>query len=308
MNPPDLTSALSSLPVSTDRQSKRRAITQQKRGKAPGPDGIPPEAVKADFKISVNALYELFGKIWKMEEVPIDWKHGHIVKIPKKGNLKECKNWRGITLLSMLGTIFNRILLERMKAAVDKLLRDEQAGFCSEISCTDQIAIPRIIIEQSLEWNTSLYVTFIDFQQVFGSIDRNTFWSLLQHHGIPQKLINLIKANYEPSTCQIIHNGNFTESFPIRTGVRQGCLLSLFLFLVAIDWAMKETTRSHPRGIQWGLFRQLEDIDFADDVALLPHRQDHINEKVSALDLTAAKVGLETQVKRRKWEWLSHTL
>ncbi len=124
MNPPDLTSALSSLPISTDRPSKkeiRRAITQQKTGKAPGPDGIPPEAVKADFEISVNALYELFGKIWQMEEVPVDWKHGHIVKIPKKGNLKECKSWRCI----FLGTIFNRILLERMKAAVDKLLRDE---------------------------------------------------------------------------------------------------------------------------------------------------------------------------------------
>jgi hypothetical protein len=65
--------------------------------------------------------------------------------------LKECKNYRGITLLSVV----NRILLTRLLKAVDEKLREQQTGFGKDRSCTDQIAALRIIIEQSLECNTS---------------------------------------------------------------------------------------------------------------------------------------------------------
>jgi len=73
------------------------------------------------------------------------------VKLPKKGNLKECKNWRGIMLLSTSGKVLNRIILERLKVELHKRLRNEQAGFRKERWCTDQIASLRIIVEQSIE-------------------------------------------------------------------------------------------------------------------------------------------------------------
>jgi len=51
------------------------------------------------------------------------------IKLPKKGDLKECKNWRGIILLSTAGKVLNTIILERLKVELDKRLRDEQAWF-----------------------------------------------------------------------------------------------------------------------------------------------------------------------------------
>ena len=95
-------------------------------------------------------LYPLFGKICEEEEMPEDWKEGYVVKLPKKGDLSNCANYRGITLLSVPGTIFNMILLERMKDVVDPQLRDNQAGFRKNRSCTNQIATLLIIIEQSI--------------------------------------------------------------------------------------------------------------------------------------------------------------
>ena len=65
--------------------------------------------------------------------------------------------------------VFNRVILNRIKDAVDNTLRDEQAGFRKNRSCTDQIAALRIIIEQSREWKSPL-INFIDFD----SIDRAT--------------------------------------------------------------------------------------------------------------------------------------
>ena len=57
-------------------------------------------------------------------------------------------------LLSTPGKVFNRVPLERMKEALDPKLRDQQAGFQRNRFCADQIASLRIIVEQSLEWNS----------------------------------------------------------------------------------------------------------------------------------------------------------
>ena len=67
-------------------------------------------------------------------------------------------------LLSTAGKVKNlSIILERLKVEVDKRLRDELAGFRKDRSCTDQTATLRIILEQSLEWNSPVYATFVDY-------------------------------------------------------------------------------------------------------------------------------------------------
>ena len=247
----------------------------------------------------MNCLHWLFGKIWVEEEIPEDWRHGHLFKLPKKGNLKDCKNWRDITLLSIPGKVFNRILLERMKTEVDRLLREEQAGFQKERSCTDHIA------EQSLEWNSPLYITFIDFEKAFNSIDHTALWKLLAHYGIPEKIIRLIHTTYEPSTCQVVHNGSLTEPFSILSWVCQGSLLSPFLFLLAADWIMASTI-SCQRGIQWTLSKELEDIDFSEDVALLSHRHDNMQDKATTLYKSTAKLGLKIRKKKTRTMRANH--
>ena len=169
--------------------------------------------------------------------------------MPKKGDLSKCGNYRGTTLLSIPGKVFNRVSLNRMKDTVDAKLRDQQAGFRSNRSCTDQITTLRIIIEQSLEWNSSLYVNFIDFEKAFDSLDRGTLWKLMRHYGIPEKLVNLVRKYYEGTNCQVVHEGELSQSFQIETGVRQGCLLSPFLFILAVDWIIKETTKGKENGL-----------------------------------------------------------
>ena len=191
-SPPDIPPAETELPISCDKPSKteiKKAIMTLRSGKAAGPDETPAEAIKADIETAVQMLYSLFSKIWEKEEVPAQWKEGIIIKLPKKGDLRDCINYRGIMLLSTPGKVLNRILLERMKDAVDPKLRDQQAGFRRYRSCADQIASLRIIVEQSLKWNTPLYISFIDYEKAFDSVDRETMWKLLRHHGVPNKII-----------------------------------------------------------------------------------------------------------------------
>ena len=255
-NPPDIQPAENDLPINCEAPTKeeiRRAINHLRDGKATGPDGIPAEALKADVETSVEMLHPLFIKIWEEDQVPTEWKEGYLIKLPKKGDLSSCSNYRGITLLSIPGKVFNRVLLNRMKDVVDPHLRDQQAGFRKGRSCTDQIASLRIILEQSLEWNSSLYINFVDYEKAFDSVDRKSLWRLLRLYGVPEKITNIIRNSYEGMTCRVIHGNQVTDAFQVKTGVRQGCLLSPFLFLLTTDWVMKTSTEQKKNGIQWTL-------------------------------------------------------
>ena len=77
------------------------------------------------------------------------WKKGLVVTILKKGNLRDCNRWRGVTLLRVISKIFCRMLLERIKEDVDKRLCKEQAGLTPKRSTTEQIFILRNILEQA---------------------------------------------------------------------------------------------------------------------------------------------------------------
>ena len=118
-----------------------------KSRKAAGPDGIPPEALKADVQTSTEMFHPLLMKIWENEQIPEEWKKVYLVKLPKKGDLPSCNNWQGIMLLSNPSKILIRIILERLKKALDETLREEKAGFCQDTSCTDHITMPQIVME-----------------------------------------------------------------------------------------------------------------------------------------------------------------
>ena len=223
---PDILPARSDLPIETGPPSKEeiaKALSQLKSSKAAGPDNIPPEALKASIPTTVNILHKLFSKIWTEDKIPNEWKEGHIIKLPKKGNLSNCNNYRGICLLSIPSKVFNRVLLNRIKDITDDKLRDQQAGFRKNRSCADQIAILRIIVEQSDEWNSPTLINFIDYEKAFDSLDRDALWKLMRHYGIPEKIVNLIKASYEGTNCRVVHDGHLSSPFEIHTGVRQGC-------------------------------------------------------------------------------------
>ncbi|GFS10575.1 LINE-1 retrotransposable element ORF2 protein [Elysia marginata] len=159
-----------------------KAIAKSKSNRAPGEDRIIADMLKADPSMSAKGLVGLFNKVWTEEKVPDAWIKGILIKLPKKGDLSQCNNWRGINLLSVTGKIFCLVILYRIKSSVDKALREEQAGFCEGRYCIDQIFIMCTIIEQPIEWNCSIY---IDFEKNFDSVHHKNLWKILQAYEIP---------------------------------------------------------------------------------------------------------------------------
>ena len=115
-------------------------------------------------------------------------------------------------------------------------------------------------------------------------MDREILWKLLSHYVVPDKIISLIRCTHKDLSCKIAHAGQLSKSFEVKTGARQGCLLSPFLFLLVIDWIMKTTTTGRNNGIQWTLWTQLDDLDFIDDLALLSHCHSQMQDKTTRLE------------------------
>ena len=108
-------------------------------------------------------------------------------------------------LLLVPGKVIIRIIRERLKLPLDSKLRDHKTGFRQERSCPDYITTLRIIIAQSIEWNSPVYINFIDFEKAFDSLDRETIKKLMRHYGIPEKFISIIKTTYKSSTRREDH-------------------------------------------------------------------------------------------------------
>ncbi|KAL9954136.1 hypothetical protein ACROYT_G041634 [Oculina patagonica] len=256
----------------------KQAIKKLRYGKAPGEDEVCAEMLKASGEETARFLCLILQNAWDTEQIPEGWKTGLIIPLPKKGDLSG--NWRGVTLLSITSKLFCRILLNMIPATVEENIRNEQAGSRKGWSCIDHIFALRQILEQSIEWNSNLYVLFIDFEKAFDSLNCESLWIILRSYGFPRKIVNIIRMLYEDFQCKVVCGQHLTDSFRVETGVKQGCILSLFLFLLAMDWLMRRTTAGKKRGIQWTLTTTLEDLDFAEDIGLLSNRHNDNQENV----------------------------
>jgi len=292
----ELASIATELPISIRPPSKREivnAIKAMKNRKAAGADNIPAEVLKADPYISADILLPLFRDIWQKETFPKEWKEGIIIKVPEKGDLSQCRNWRGITLLAVISKIFNKIILERIKNLLEMDLRKEQAGFRHNRSCIAQINTSRVIIEQSVEFQSPLYMLFVDNQRAFDSLNRVWIWDELKVRGLPSKFINIIKEDYEDFSCRVLHEGQLSDSIKTSSGVRQGCLLSPLLFLLVTDGVLHRALDGKKRGLTWSVQESLEDMKYADDVCLVSHKYEHMCRKLDDLWKESKKAGLE---------------
>ncbi len=201
-------------------------------------------------------------------------------------------------MLPITSKVFSKIIHTRLATALDKHIRQEQAGFRAGRLCSEHIFILRQILEQSKEWNTTLYANFIDLEKAFDSIHRDSLWKILRQYGIPSKLMNVIKMLYDDCKSQVICNTVLTNTFNVTTGVKQGCILSPFLFVLGIDWIMKQVTSNRRRGIRWTLTSILKDLDYADDIVRLSHRYQDMQAKTNTLVTTAGSLGLKISTKK----------
>ena len=119
---------------------------------ASGFDGIPVERFQILKDNAMKVLDSICQQIWKTQQWPQDWKRSVFIPIPKKGNTKECSNYRTIALISHASKVKLKIFQIRLQQYVNHELPDVQVGFRKGRGIRDQIANIHWIIEKAREF------------------------------------------------------------------------------------------------------------------------------------------------------------
>ena len=135
--------------------------------KASGGDGIPVELFQILKDDPVKVLHSVCQQIWKTQQWPQDWKRSVSIPIPKKGNAKECSNYRTIALISHASKVMLKILQARLQQYVNCELPDVQAGFRKGRGTRNQIANIHWIIEKARQFLKIIFFCFTDYAKPF---------------------------------------------------------------------------------------------------------------------------------------------
>ena len=174
-------------PPSLEEVSKE--IDHFPSGKASGKDGIPGEMIKAGKLSLLEPLHNLLLKCWEEGEIPQEMRDANIITLYKnKGNRSDCNNYRGISLLSIVGKLFARIILRRLQVLAERINPESQCGFRSKRSTVDMIFSQRQLQKKFRKQNQPLYLAFIDLTKAFDLVSRDGLFKMMAIIGCPPKV------------------------------------------------------------------------------------------------------------------------
>ena len=135
--------------------------------KASGGDGLPVELFQILKDDAVKVLHSICQQTGETQQWPQDWKMSVFIPIPKKGNAKECSNYRTIELVLQASKVMLKILQARLQQYVNRELPHVQAGFRKGRGTRDQIGNIHWIIEKAREFHKNISFCFIDYAKTF---------------------------------------------------------------------------------------------------------------------------------------------
>ena len=178
--------------------------------------------------------------------------------------------------------------LNRLKIQAESIIVEEQAGFRSGRSTTEQIFNLRILCERYLQHQQDLYHVFIDFKKAFDRVWHKALWSTMRLYNINVNLIQVIENLYNKAASADYLNGDIGDWFRTTVGVRQGCLLSPTLFIIFLERIMTDALEDHQGTVSIG-GRTITNLRFNELISL-----------VDRLDKTSAAFGMEISAEKTK--------
>ena len=233
------------------------------------------EMLKEGSVTVLEWLVRLFNICFMLSIVPVDWVIACMVPLYKgKGDMYECSNFRGISLLSVVGKVYGRVLINRIRDKTENVIAEVQGGFRRGRGCANQIFTVRQICEKYLGKGKDVYFAFLDLEKAYDRVDRDAMWNVLRLYGIGGRLLRGVKSFYVGSKACVRVGNEVSEWFPVRVGLRQGCVMSPWLFNLYMDGVAREVNaRVLGRGLklvdgnesEW----ELNQLLFADDTVVV---------------------------------------
>ena len=273
------------------------AAKAMSRGKAGGEDGLTIDLIKDAGQLVWEKLARLFTRCLESQTVPVAWKNAMVVLLHKKGDIKDLKNYRPISLLPVLYKLFTKIITNRINETLDREQPREQAGFRSGYSTHDHIHTLNQLIEKQSEFNRPLCLAFIDYEKAFDSVEKSAVMRAMRNQGVEEAYVRTLDHIYEGSTATIkLHKTS--DKVPIEKGVRKGDTISPKLFTAVLEEIFRKLDWEE-KGININGER-LSNLRFADDIVLTSEDPEEMKEMLEQIRTESLKVGLKMNIKKTK--------
>ncbi len=273
-------------------------IGEAKKGKATGPDEIPADLLSLIDDSNRDELLLLFNKCWNTATIPDHWKEAFVVAIYKnKGHPELPKSYRPISLLNSLYKIYARLIQKRLSNSLEPRIRNRQHGFRKNHSTSDPIHTLRRLMELFEATREPLYLLFIDWEMAFDKITREGLICSLRRLHLPEHVLNVIENMYSHTPFRVRDSDNISQVEIQATGIRQGCPLSPYLFILFMSVLMHDVEAAYR--IEMGnavhthsAADPLFDLEYADDTVLMSRSTFSITKLLHCLQNEAAPYGM----------------
>lgn len=248
-------------------QECEAAVREMRKGKSPGPDGIPPEFYLTFWPLIGPLLMDMIQYSIRVGSFSRDVNSALISLLLKKGkDPVECSSYRPLSLLNADLKIFAKILARRLQGHMTDLVHSDQTGFIKSRLATDNVRRLLHVIDGAQNLKSPAAVLSLDAMKAFDCLEWPFLWSVLEFMGFGLSFINMIKVLYSNPTAVVLTGKTSSPPFAISRGSRQGCPLSPLLFALSLE-PLAQAIRSSPtispitiRGIQHHVSLYADDV------------------------------------------------
>ena len=219
------------------------------------------EMVDVAGEIGARWTQRLLNACMRQCKVPEDWRIGLIVPIWKrKGDAQDPGKYRGITLLSHIMKLLERILDKRLREkVVEHKLGEEQLGFRKGRWTTDGMFALSQLVEKRLEMLGHMALAFVDLEKAFDTVPRKMATATLRWMGAPESEGEMVEAMYGNTTGRVVVGSGMSNAFQVNIGLRQGSALSPLFFILVMELISRKISTTDA----------LKKIMYADDLVIV---------------------------------------
>ena len=213
-----------------------QALKSMKLGKTPGSEGLPIEFFKVFWNGISDCLFNAINFAYAEGKLSISQRCGIIKLIPKKDSEPYfVKNWRPITLLNSDYKSAAKAIANRLQNVLPKIINSDQTGFLKGRFIGENIRLIDGLINHTAAHNIPGLLLFLDFEKTFDTVEWSFIWKTLGSFNFGSSLISWIKLCYRNIESCVLNNGWASNYFIPERGVRQGCPLSLYIFILCAE-------------------------------------------------------------------------
>ena len=213
-------------------QEFKTALNDLETGKTPGLDGIPLEVYKIFSDDLKHLFLETTQEIKYNGNLTQTQKQASILTLPKKGDLTRLKNWRPLSILNTDYKIITKMLANRLSKVLPHIINEDQTCSIKGRVIQENLSIIRDIIDYSNNTTEQIALVSLDQMKAFDKVDWGFLKKIMKKFNFGTGFIQWVEIIQTEITSTVKVNGELSEHFSIKQGVRQGCPLSPLLYLL----------------------------------------------------------------------------